>query len=112
MLKSEVVEQRLEDGELGLQGVKVLVAKGSAVGGVLIGEGGAILESGEPDAATGRHMEVCSLYDRLRRLLGRNNNARTSLDMFNAKPMGVGPDSAPQTLSEKSNLHTNFRRLR
>ncbi len=61
MLKSEVVEQRLEDGELGLQGVEVLVAEGGAVGGVLTGEGGAVLEGGEPDAATGRHMGGCLL---------------------------------------------------
>lgn len=58
MLKSEVVEQRLEDGELGLEGVEVLIAEGGAVGGVLTGEGRAVLESGEPDAATSRHLAL------------------------------------------------------
>lgn len=53
MLKSEVVEQRLEDGKLGLEGIEVLVAERGAVGSVLAGEGRAILESGKPDAATG-----------------------------------------------------------
>jgi len=57
MLKSKVVEQGLEDGELSLQGVEVLVAERGAVGSILTGEGGAVLEGREPDAAAGRHID-------------------------------------------------------
>lgn len=39
MLKGEVVEEGLEDRELGLERVQVLVAEGGAVGGILGGEG-------------------------------------------------------------------------
>ncbi len=45
------------------------------------------------------------------------SSSRASLARFNAKPIGVGPNTAPSTgfdwliLSEKSSLHTNFRGL-
>lgn len=40
------MEQRLEDGELGLQGGNVCRAKSGSMGGIGGGERGAILESG------------------------------------------------------------------
>lgn len=49
------MEQRLEDGELGLQGGDVCRAKSGAVGGIGRREGGAVLESRETDGATGGH---------------------------------------------------------
>jgi len=45
------------------------------------------------------------------------SSSRASLARFNAKPIGVGPNTAPSTgfdwliISEKSSLHTNFRGL-
>ncbi len=55
MLKSEVVEQGLEDGELGLQRCEVLRAERGAMGGIGGLERSAILEGGEADATAGRH---------------------------------------------------------
>lgn len=62
MLKGKVVEERLEDGELGLQGGEVRTAEGGAVGGVGGGEGRAVLEGGQTYASAGGHGELrCSL---------------------------------------------------
>ena len=55
MLEGEVVKQRLEDRQLGLQGVEVVRAEGSAVGCVGLGERVAVLEGRKPDTATGGH---------------------------------------------------------
>lgn len=49
------MEQRLEDGELGLQGGDMCRAKSGAMGGIGGREGGAVLESSEADGATGGH---------------------------------------------------------
>lgn len=55
MLESEVVEQGLEDGELGLQGAEMFRPEGGAVSGVGGLERGAVLEGGEANAAAGGH---------------------------------------------------------
>ena len=49
------MEKRLEDRELSLQGGEVVAAKGSAMGSVGGGEGGAILESRETYTSAGGH---------------------------------------------------------
>ncbi|KAL8816817.1 MAG: hypothetical protein Q9191_008262, partial [Dirinaria sp. TL-2023a] len=56
MLKGEVVQQGLEDGELGFQRIDVLVADGGAVRGILGRERRTVLEGGETDSAARRHV--------------------------------------------------------
>ena len=56
------MEERLEDGELGLQGGEVRASKRGAVGGIGGGEGGAILEGGEAYTSAGGHYQ-CKCFD-------------------------------------------------
>ena len=49
------MEERLEDGELGLQRGNMCRAKSGAMGGIGGREGGAVLESRETDRAPGGH---------------------------------------------------------
>ena len=66
MLEGEVVQQGLENGELGLEGVEMGRTEGCAVGCVGFRERCAVLKGGEADTATSRHAQmgtVC-LYDK------------------------------------------------
>ena len=58
MLEGEVVKQRLEDRQLGLERVEVSGAEGSTVGCVGFGERVAVLEGRESDATTAGHFRV------------------------------------------------------
>lgn len=55
MLEREGVQLALEDGELGLHGCEVRAAEGGTVGSIGGGDGGAVLEGGQANAAAGGH---------------------------------------------------------